>query len=104
MEDTLASYQGPQETVQQLIELALRGGGPDNITVIVADVLDIDDRRRSAVFRRETQAAWRAFDEKKAAEEREKAERAAEYQRQVDAMIERAHAEDRMPRPRVRFV
>jgi len=42
MEDTLASYQGPQETVQNLIELALRGGGPDNITVIVADVLDID--------------------------------------------------------------
>ncbi len=42
MEDTLASYQGPQEPVQNLIELALRGGGPDNITVIVADVLDID--------------------------------------------------------------
>ena len=32
MEDTLASYQGPQETVQELIQLALRGGGPDNIT------------------------------------------------------------------------
>ncbi|AZP23423.1 Stp1/IreP family PP2C-type Ser/Thr phosphatase [Streptomyces aquilus] len=42
LEETLASYQGPQETVQQLIELALRGGGPDNITVIVADVLDLD--------------------------------------------------------------
>ncbi|MEU9861726.1 Stp1/IreP family PP2C-type Ser/Thr phosphatase [Streptomyces sp. NPDC047971] len=42
MEDTLASYQGPQETVQELIQLALRGGGPDNITVIVADVLDVD--------------------------------------------------------------
>jgi PPM family protein phosphatase len=42
MEDTLASYQGPQETVQELIQLALRGGGPDNVTVIVADVLDID--------------------------------------------------------------
>ncbi len=42
LEDTLASYQGPQETVQQLIELALRGGGPDNITVIIADVLDLD--------------------------------------------------------------
>lgn len=42
MEETLASYQGPQETVQELIQLALRGGGPDNITVIVADVLDID--------------------------------------------------------------
>ncbi|MFD0316164.1 Stp1/IreP family PP2C-type Ser/Thr phosphatase [Streptomyces flavalbus] len=42
LEDTLASYQGPQETVQDLIQLALRGGGPDNITVIVADVLDLD--------------------------------------------------------------
>ncbi|MER6089175.1 Stp1/IreP family PP2C-type Ser/Thr phosphatase [Streptomyces bluensis] len=42
MEETLASYQGPQDTVQELIQLALRGGGPDNITVIVADVLDID--------------------------------------------------------------
>ncbi|MDT9681943.1 Stp1/IreP family PP2C-type Ser/Thr phosphatase [Streptomyces sp. TRM76323] len=42
MEETLAGYQGPQETVQELIQLALRGGGPDNITVIVADVLDVD--------------------------------------------------------------
>ncbi|WP_217141386.1 Stp1/IreP family PP2C-type Ser/Thr phosphatase [Streptomyces sp. AC627_RSS907] len=42
MEETLAGYQGPQETVQELIQLALRGGGPDNITVIVADVLDLD--------------------------------------------------------------
>ncbi|MFD5011251.1 Stp1/IreP family PP2C-type Ser/Thr phosphatase [Streptomyces chartreusis] len=42
LEDTLASYQGPQETVQELIQLALRGGGPDNITVIIADVLDLD--------------------------------------------------------------
>ncbi|CAL9514599.1 PP2C-family Ser_Thr phosphatase [Streptomyces sp. enrichment culture] len=42
LEEALASYQGPQETVQNLIELALRGGGPDNITVIVADVLDLD--------------------------------------------------------------
>lgn len=42
LEETLASYQGPQETVGELIQLALRGGGPDNITVIVADVLDLD--------------------------------------------------------------
>ncbi|MFJ5260697.1 Stp1/IreP family PP2C-type Ser/Thr phosphatase [Streptomyces sp. NPDC088387] len=42
LEDTLASYQGPQETVHELIQLALRGGGPDNITVIIADVLDLD--------------------------------------------------------------
>nr|WP_125623282.1 PP2C family serine/threonine-protein phosphatase [Streptomyces sp. WAC 00631] len=42
LEDTLAGYQGPHETVQELIQLALRGGGPDNITCIVADVLDVD--------------------------------------------------------------
>ncbi|RLV80420.1 protein phosphatase [Streptomyces rapamycinicus NRRL 5491] len=42
LEDTLANYQGPHETVQDLIQLALRGGGPDNITCIVADVLDVD--------------------------------------------------------------
>ncbi|MGP3980769.1 PP2C family protein-serine/threonine phosphatase [Streptomyces sp. KR80] len=43
LEDTLAGYHGPHETVQELIQLALRGGGPDNITCIVADVLDVDD-------------------------------------------------------------
>ncbi|MFE3323994.1 PP2C family protein-serine/threonine phosphatase [Streptomyces sp. NPDC059176] len=42
LEETLASYQGPQETIQELIQLALRGGGPDNITCIVADVLDTE--------------------------------------------------------------
>ncbi|MEU0283380.1 PP2C family serine/threonine-protein phosphatase [Streptomyces sp. NPDC088147] len=42
MEETLAGYQGPQETIQALIQLALRGGGPDNITCIVADVLDVE--------------------------------------------------------------
>ncbi|MFE7463289.1 PP2C family protein-serine/threonine phosphatase [Streptomyces sp. NPDC057499] len=42
LEETLASYQGPQETIGELIQLALRGGGPDNITCIVADVLDVD--------------------------------------------------------------
>jgi serine/threonine protein phosphatase PrpC len=32
----------PQEAADRLIELALRGGGPDNITVVVADVVDVD--------------------------------------------------------------
>ena len=30
----------PQEAVDLLVQLALRGGGPDNVTVIVADVVD----------------------------------------------------------------
>jgi serine/threonine protein phosphatase PrpC len=32
----------PQECADRLIELALKSGGPDNVTVIVADVLDVD--------------------------------------------------------------
>ncbi|CCB75790.1 MULTISPECIES: PP2C family protein-serine/threonine phosphatase [Streptomycetaceae] len=42
LEETLAGYRTPYETVQELIQLALRGGGPDNITCIVADVYDTD--------------------------------------------------------------
>jgi protein phosphatase len=30
----------PQESADRLVELALRGGGPDNVTVVVADVVE----------------------------------------------------------------
>ncbi|MCW0212034.1 MAG: protein phosphatase 2C domain-containing protein [Pseudonocardia sp.] len=40
--DTLREYRDPRECADRLIELALRGGGPDNITCIVADVVDFD--------------------------------------------------------------
>ena len=33
----------PEEAVARLIELALRSGGPDNVTLVVADVIDTDD-------------------------------------------------------------
>ncbi len=36
----------PQATADRLIELALRSGGPDNITCIVADVVDDDGSSR----------------------------------------------------------
>jgi protein phosphatase len=34
----------PQESVDRLVQLALRGGGPDNVTAIVADVVDSDGK------------------------------------------------------------
>ena len=40
LRDTLATIEDPDEATRQLIELAIHGGGPDNITCIVADVVD----------------------------------------------------------------
>jgi len=37
---TLSSIRDPDKAALQLVELAIRGGGPDNITCIVADVID----------------------------------------------------------------
>jgi protein phosphatase len=42
--ETLATVRDVGECADRLVQLALRGGGPDNITCIVADVVD-DDRR-----------------------------------------------------------
>jgi protein phosphatase len=40
LRETLATMEDPEAAARQLIELALHGGGPDNITCIVADVVD----------------------------------------------------------------
>ncbi|MEU8332527.1 PP2C family serine/threonine-protein phosphatase [Micromonospora sp. NPDC048839] len=40
--ETLREYTDPQKCVERLVQLALRGGGPDNITVIIADATDQD--------------------------------------------------------------
>ena len=42
LQETLATAEDPARAVNELIELALRGGGPDNITAIVADVVDVE--------------------------------------------------------------
>jgi PPM family protein phosphatase len=46
---TLREYADPNQCAERLIQLALRGGGPDNITVIVADVTDEDIVEESPV-------------------------------------------------------
>jgi len=40
LRETLATIEDPEAVTRQLIDLALHGGGPDNITCIVADVVD----------------------------------------------------------------
>ncbi|MDR1295555.1 MAG: protein phosphatase 2C domain-containing protein, partial [Bifidobacteriaceae bacterium] len=40
--ETLMEHTDPGAAAERLIDLALRGGGPDNVTCIVADVLDVD--------------------------------------------------------------
>jgi PPM family protein phosphatase len=40
LRDTLANIGDPDAAARQLIDLAIRGGGPDNITCIIADVMD----------------------------------------------------------------
>ncbi|MFC7546267.1 PP2C family protein-serine/threonine phosphatase [Plantactinospora sp. GCM10030261] len=40
--DTLREFADPQQCVERLVQLALRGGGPDNISVVVADATDQD--------------------------------------------------------------
>src|SRR5262245_42263657 len=39
---TMREYVDPNQCAERLVQLALRGGGPDNITVIIADVTDED--------------------------------------------------------------
>ncbi|WP_326598102.1 PP2C family protein-serine/threonine phosphatase [Streptomyces sp. NBC_01803] len=51
LRDALSTFAPPQDTVRELIELALRGGGPDNITCIVADVLDVDTQESDTLAR-----------------------------------------------------
>jgi serine/threonine protein phosphatase PrpC len=42
IDEAMREYSDPAQCVERLVQLALRGGGPDNITVIVADATDQD--------------------------------------------------------------
>jgi protein phosphatase len=45
LHQTLASVHDPDKAALRLVELAIKGGGPDNITCIVADVIDTHSSR-----------------------------------------------------------
>lgn len=50
LRETLNAGWDPERVVQQLIELANRGGGPDNITCVVADVIEGTEGAETAPF------------------------------------------------------
>ena len=47
--DTLLAEADTDVAVDRLVDLALKGGGPDNITAIVADVVEVETKPPSAV-------------------------------------------------------
>lgn len=49
LRETLLREADTDVAVEHLVELALKGGGPDNITAIVADVVEVETRPPSAV-------------------------------------------------------
>jgi protein phosphatase len=46
---TMQELADPQACVERLVQLALRGGGPDNITVVIADAIDKDIMEQSPI-------------------------------------------------------
>jgi serine/threonine protein phosphatase PrpC len=42
IEEAMRMHPRPQAVAEHLVDLALRAGGPDNVTVVVADVVDAD--------------------------------------------------------------
>jgi protein phosphatase len=40
--ESMRDIPDPQQCVERLVQLALRGGGPDNVTVVIADATDAD--------------------------------------------------------------
>jgi PPM family protein phosphatase len=72
--ESMRDIADPQACVERLVQLALRGGGPDNITVVIADATDADiveqapivggaaarDRGNNTVADSSSAAAWAA--------------------------------------------
>jgi serine/threonine protein phosphatase PrpC len=54
--DVMATQRRPSEECQRLVDLALAAGGPDNVTVLVADYW-INQARRTAEFERQAATA-----------------------------------------------
>ncbi|HIV57452.1 MAG TPA: protein phosphatase 2C domain-containing protein [Candidatus Stackebrandtia faecavium] len=72
--ETLRDVADPHEAADRLVQLALRGGGPDNVTVLVADVSDAEITESEPII---AGAAAAADDSKSSADPSSAAARAA---------------------------
>lgn len=79
--ETLAKETDPRTAAKKLIELANRGGGPDNITAVVADVIETDTDRGGPTFGAQTVGAADQRDESTGPNESSPARRAQELRR-----------------------
>ncbi|WP_017590233.1 Stp1/IreP family PP2C-type Ser/Thr phosphatase [Nocardiopsis ganjiahuensis] len=76
--ETLATESDPRAAAKKLIELAIRGGGPDNITAVVADVIETDTDREGPTPASQTVGAADQRDESTGPNESSPARRAQE--------------------------
>ncbi|MGW5880028.1 Stp1/IreP family PP2C-type Ser/Thr phosphatase [Nocardiopsis terrae] len=76
--ETLATQSDPRAAAKKLIELAIRGGGPDNITAVVADVIETDTDSEGPTLAAQTVGAADQRDESTGPNETSPARRAQE--------------------------
>ncbi|WP_431871023.1 Stp1/IreP family PP2C-type Ser/Thr phosphatase [Nocardiopsis eucommiae] len=76
--ETLVAETDPRGAAKKLIELAIRGGGPDNITAVVADVIETDTDREGPTGASQTVGAADQRDESTGPNETSPARRAQE--------------------------
>lgn len=76
--ETLVAETDPRGAAKKLIELAIRGGGPDNITAVVADVIETDTDREGPTNVSHTVGAADQRDESTGPNETSPARRAQE--------------------------
>ncbi|GAA1113384.1 Stp1/IreP family PP2C-type Ser/Thr phosphatase [Nocardiopsis metallicus] len=76
--ETLATVTDPRAAAKKLIELAIRGGGPDNITAVIADVIETDTDAQGPTPSSQTVGAADQRDESTGPNETSPARRAQE--------------------------
>jgi protein phosphatase len=95
--DAMRDIADPKACVERLVQLALRGGGPDNVTVVIADATDADIMEQAPIV---AGAAARDRGNTTVADSSSAAARAAALQAPRPALPDNALDERDDPEPR----